>query len=148
MERQQFKIEINAPAAKVYNTMLGEETYKKWTAVFMPSSYYEGSWEKGQKILFIAVGKDGKREGMMGVIEENIPDKYVSIKYTGVLDGDKEITEGPQVGDWIGAYEIYSFEEQDGKTTLIIDVDVLDEYKEYFEKTYPKALEKLKEISE
>ncbi|PWG81983.1 SRPBCC family protein [Pararcticibacter amylolyticus] len=148
MERQQFKIEINAPAAKVYNTMLGEETYKKWTAVFMPSSYYEGSWEKGQKILFIAVGKDGKREGMMGVIEENIPDKYVSIKYTGIVDGDKEITEGSLVGDWIGAYEIYSFEEQDGKTTLIIDVDVLDEYKEYFEKTYPKALEKLKEISE
>ena len=148
MEKKQFKIDINAGVAKVYDTMLGEETYKQWTALFNPSSRYEGSWNKDAKILFVGISKQGKKEGMIGVIKENIPNKFVSIEYLGLLDGDNEITEGPLVEGWAGAFENYSFSEANGVTSLVVDIDVNAEMEGYFSETYPKALEKLKEICE
>lgn len=56
MQKLQFKKEINASAQKVYETMLGlkdKATYEYWTATFNPTSTYEGSWDKGSKILFV-----------------------------------------------------------------------------------------------
>lgn len=148
MERRQFKIDINAGVSKVYDTMLGEETYKQWTAVFNPSSHYEGSWNKDEKIFFVGTSKQGKKEGMIGMIKENIPNKFVSIEYLGLLDGDNEITEGPLVEGWAGAFENYSFSEAGGVTSLVVDIDVNKEMEDYFLATYPKSLEKLKEICE
>ena len=34
MEKLNFKIEINAPKEKVWDTMLNKDTYKAWTEVF------------------------------------------------------------------------------------------------------------------
>ncbi|WP_256011631.1 SRPBCC domain-containing protein [Desertivirga xinjiangensis] len=148
MERQQYKTNINAGVEKVYDTMLGKDTFKQWTSVFNPSSDFEGSWTKGSKILFTGLSKEGKKEGMVGKIQENIPYKFVSTFYLGVVDGDKEITEGPAVEAWAGGYENYTFEESNGITELTVDVDVNSEMLTYFNQTYPKALEKLKEICE
>lgn len=56
MKKLQFKISINAPAARIYDFMPGitrKSTYEKWTSLFNPTSTYEGSWDKGSKILFI-----------------------------------------------------------------------------------------------
>lgn len=148
MERLQFKIDINADKAKVYQTMIGKDTFKQWTAVFNPSSDFEGSWETGGKILFIGYNEDGKREGMVGIIEKNNPDEFVSIQYIGLVDGDKEITEGVEIENWAGMYENYSFTEENGVTILTVDIDMNDEMKEYFQSTYPQALNKLKEMCE
>lgn len=55
MEKLTFEKEINAPAQKVYETMLGlqgKSTYEYWTATFNPTSTYEGSWDKGSKNSF------------------------------------------------------------------------------------------------
>ncbi|SEL10960.1 SRPBCC family protein [Parapedobacter koreensis] len=152
MEKMQFKKAINASAMKVYETMIGKETFKQWTAVFNPSSDVEGggiegNWEKDSKILFIGISKEGKREGMVGYIRENIPNEYVSIEYIGILDGDDELTKGPIAEAWQG-FENYTFESHDGVTTVIVDIDVNDEMVDYFRETYPKALDKLKEICE
>lgn len=148
----QFSININAPAATVYNTMLGKETFKQWTAVFNPSSDFEGggvegNWKKHSKILFVGTDENGKRGGMIGYIRENTPNQYVSIEYVGVLDGEREITTGPEAADWQG-FENYTFEDHNGSTTVVVDVDVNDQMTDYFRETYPKALEKLKEICE
>jgi hypothetical protein len=51
MEKKHYKIEINAPVEKVVDVMLGlsdKGTYEQWTALFNPTSTYEGSWEKGE----------------------------------------------------------------------------------------------------
>ncbi len=148
MERMQFKTSIKAGAEKVYDTMLGPDTFKQWTAVFNPTSGFEGSWAKDAKILFTGISKEGKKEGMVGIIKENIPNQYVSILYTGLLDGDKEVTEGPEIEGWAGGYENYSFEERNGLTDLTVEVDVNDKMLAYFKETYPKALEKLKALCE
>lgn len=49
MKRKNYRIEINASAAHVFETMLGKTTYKQWTAEFNPTSDFEGHWELGEK---------------------------------------------------------------------------------------------------
>ena len=151
MQKLQFKKEINASAQKVYETMLGlkdKATYEYWTATFNPTSTYEGNWDKGSKIHFVGVDENGKKGGMASEIVEHQPANFVSIRHYGFLDGDIEITTGEQVEKWAGGHENYNFQENDGITTLTVDMDTIDEYLEYFNDIYPKALDKLKEISE
>lgn len=151
MKKLQFKKEINASAQKVYETMLGlkdKTTYEEWTSAFNPSSTYEGSWEKGSKIHFVGMDENGKKGGMVSEIEEHQPAQYISIRHFGVLDGDTEVTTGEQVEKWAGGHENYSFTENNGITTVTVDMDSIDEYLDYFKNIYPTALDKLKEISE
>ena len=151
MEKLRFEKEINAPAQKVYETMLGlhdKATYEHWTAEFNPTSSYDGKWDKGSKIHFIGFDENGKKGGMVSEIKDNQPSVFVSIKHIGILDGDTEITEGEMVEKWAGGHENYSYSEVEGTTTLTVELDALEEYKDYFTSTYPSALEKLKEICE
>ena len=151
MKKLQFTKEIKAPANKVYEVMLGlknKNTYEQWTAVFNPTSTYEGSWEKGSKILFTGVDENGKKGGMVSEIEENQPGKFVSIKHKGILDGDTEITSGELVEKWAGSHENYSYTEQNGVTTLTVEIDTVEDYVDYFMNMYLSALDKLKEITE
>ena len=151
MEKIQFKKEINASAQKVYETMLGlknKASYEHWTAAFNPTSTYEGSWDNGSKILFVGTDENGKKGGMVSEIVAHQPAEFVSIRHYGFLDGDTEITTGEQVEKWAGGHENYSFQENNGVTTVTVEMDSVDEYLDYFNNTYPKALDKLKEISE
>ncbi|WMI67774.1 SRPBCC domain-containing protein [Mangrovimonas sp. YM274] len=151
MKKLQYKIDIKASAEKVYNTMLGmnnKETYQQWTAEFNPTSTYEGSWEKGSKIYFIGTDTNGKKAGMVSEIVNNIPFQMVSIRHYGILDGDNEITEGPEIDQWAGSMENYAFQEHDGITTVTAECDMAEDYIDYFNTTWPKALQKLKELSE
>jgi hypothetical protein len=151
MKKLQFKTAINATAQKVYETMLGlkdKSTYEQWTAVFNPTSTYEGTWEKGSKILFVGVDENGKKGGMVSEIVAHQAAQFISIRHYGILDGDTEITSGEQVEQWAGGHENYSYQENKGVTTVTVDMDAVEEYLDYFESTYPAALGKLKEISE
>ncbi len=151
MKKLQFKKDINTSAQKVYETMLGlknKSTYELWTAVFNPTSTFEGSWDKGSKIYFVGVDENGKKGGMVSEIKENQQAKFVSIKHYGFLDGEKEITSGEQVEKWAGGHENYSFNENNGITSVTVDIDAIEEYLNFFNDNYPIALEKLKEISE
>lgn len=151
MKKLQFKTDIKASAKKVYNTMLGIDnikTYEQWTAEFNPTSTYEGNWDKGSKIYFVGTDENGKRGGMVSEIADNVPYKFVSIRHYGILDGKNEITEGPDVEKWAGGLENYSFEEHNGVTTVTIESDVDEDYLDYFNTTWSKALNKLKELSE
>ena len=151
MNKLHFKKQINAPAQEVYETMLGrtdKSTYEYWTAVFNPTSTFEGTWEKGSKILFLGIDENGKKGGMVSEIEEHQPASFVSIRHYGFLDGDTEITTGEEVEKWAGGHENYTFEEQDGMTIVTVDLDTVEDYVDYFTENYPAALEKLAELCE
>ncbi len=151
MTKLQFKVSINAPVSKIYDIMLGisnKSTYEQWTAIFNPTSSYEGNWDKGNKILFIGVDEKGEKGGMVSKIVENIPNQFVSIQHYGLVQGGKEITEGPEVEKWANGFENYTFEENKGITTLIVDLDTTEDFEAYMNETYPNALNKLKELCE
>ena len=151
MKKLQFKVSINAPVTRIYDLMLGttsKSTYEQWTSLFNPTSTYEGSWDKGNKILFIGVNENGEKEGMVSRIVENIPNRFVSVQHYGLVKANMEITEGPEVEKWANGFENYTFEENNGTTTVTVDLDTTEEFLDYMNKTYPKALGKLKELCE
>ncbi|MFC5682525.1 SRPBCC family protein [Flavobacterium sp. MAHUQ-51] len=151
MKKLQYKISIKAPASQVYDMMLGineKSNYEAWTAMFNPTSTYEGNWEKGSKILFIGVDENGEKGGMVSRIEENIPNQFISIQHYGLYKAGEEITEGEEVAKWANGFENYTFEENNGITTVTVDLDTSEDFVDYMNDTFPKALNKLKEICE
>lgn len=148
MKTLHFETEINAPKSKVYETMLGKETFEEWTAEFSPTSRYQGSWEKGSKILFLSDDADGKACGMVSRIKENRPNEFVSIEHTGILEDGKEIISGEKIDAFAGALEEYTFVEENDTTILKVRMDSAPEWEEYFKESWPRALTKLKQIIE
>lgn len=137
-------IEINAPKEKVWAVMLEDETFRKWTSAFTEGSHYEGSWDEGSKIYFL----DPEKKGMVSVIAENRPHEYISIKHIGLVHKGEEDTNSQEAKKWAPAFENYSFSEKEGKTIVFVDMDIEEEHKEMFQEMWPKALDKLKELSE
>jgi hypothetical protein len=151
MKKLQFKVNINAPVTRVYDFMLGinsKSSYEQWTSLFNPTSTYEGCWDKGNKMLFIGVDEKGEKGGMVSRIAENIPNRFVSIQHYGLLKAGKEITGGPEVEKWANGFENYTFKENNGTTTVTVELDTTEDFLEYMNETYPKALAKLKEFCE
>ncbi len=148
MDKLHFSIVIKAPKEKVWNTMLGEDSYRAWTDVFARGSHYVGDWSKGSKLLFLAPGEKGRMSGMVSRINENRPYEYVSIEHVGVVQDGKEDTSSQAAKEWAETHENYTFKQIDGTTEVSVDQDTTDEYKKMFQDTWPKALQKLKELAE
>lgn len=144
MERKQFKIEIDAPNEKVWKILWGDNTYPEWTSVFSDGSRVETDWEEGSKVLFL----DGKGEGMVSIIAQKIPHEVMSFKHLGTVKNGVEDLDSERTKEWSGALENYVLKSVDGKTELVVDMDITAEFAEYFINTWPKALDKVKELAE
>lgn len=145
MEKMHFETRIQAPAEKVWKTLFEDATYRQWTSVFYPGSYAESDWKEGSKILFLSPEKNG----MASRIKTMQPYKFLSFEHLGEVKNGVEDYESESVKAWTGGTENYTLQENDGVTHLSIDMDVAgDDFKTYFEKTWPNALQKVKELAE
>lgn len=144
VETLHFEVIIDKPVSLVYETMIADETYRAWTAVFNSTSHYKGSWEKGSKMLFIGCDEDGNEGGMVSRIKDNVKNEFISIEHLGFFSNGEENLNN----SWAGSLENYTFRDVNGKTHLSIDLDSNQEFKSYFEEMWPLALIKLKEICE
>ena len=139
MEKLNFSITINAPEEKVWDVLWGEQTYKQWTAVFSEGSHAISDWQEGSKIQFL----DGKGNGMFSIIDKKVPNTQMTFKHLGeIKDGEEKQSE------WAGALESYYLNEADGTTELRVEIDTAEAFQQYFEDTFPKALQKVKQLSE
>ncbi len=140
---------INAPREKVWSTMLDDATYREWTSAFNPGSYYKGGWSQGSKILFLGPDPStGEEGGMISRIAENRPHEFISIEHLGIVKNGIEDTTSAVAKQWAPAFENYTFTDKDDGTELQIEMDILPEYKQEFEKMWTTGLAKLKEICE
>lgn len=144
MHRLAFSITINAPKEEVWRAMLEDATYRQWTSAFEAGSYAVTDWKEGSKALFLTPAGNG----MVSRIVAHRPNEFLSIKHLGTVKNGVEDTESAEGKGWAGALENYTLREVDGSSTLAVEMDVKDEYRNYFEETWPKALSKLKDISE
>jgi hypothetical protein len=145
-----FSIDIRAPKDKVWRTMFADNTYREWTRAFSPGSYFEGSWVKGSKILFLGPDpvEKGGSGGMVSRIAENRLNEYMGIEHLGTVSNGVEDTQSDAVKDWAGARENYSFIESGGVTHLRIEMQTAPSYEAMFNDSWPKALQKLKALAE
>ena len=151
MERLQFKKVINAPVEKVYRAMLGLDNkadYEYWASAFDPSSTYEGDWTTRSKMYFIGTDDKGRKGGMISRVSVHAPAEFVSLRNEGFIDGDDEITTGEEVEGWIGTHENYRFREEQGRTTVTVDLDAVDDHVRFFKDAYPVGLDRLKRLVE
>jgi len=143
-----FEQLIAASPEKVHRLMLEDASYREWTAIFNPGSFYEGSWDEGAEIQFVGLNENGEKEGMIGHIAVHRPQQYVSIAYDGVIDKGVNRFTGPDVEALASGREEYRFVARDGQTLLVVDMDDPGPYAQYFTESWPKALDKLQEICE
>jgi hypothetical protein len=145
-EKLHFEVEIEAPRALVWDTMLNDETYRDWSSAFGEGGHYEGSWEKDQRIRFL--GSDGSG-GMVSEIAENRPHEYVSIRHLGIVHEGLEDTTSDAARAWAPAYENYTFSDAGtGFTKVEVDTETPPDYADAFREMWPKGLARLKEIAE
>ena len=145
MEKMIFTQQINASKEKVWNILWKHASYRKWTSPFCEGSYaVTDNWKEGSKVLFLSPGGDG----MVSKVEANRPNEYMSFLHLGEVKNGVEDTESEKVKQWAGVHENYTLTEEAGVTLLTIDMDMIDEMKEYLLDAWPKALEQVKQLSE
>ncbi|MFZ2682048.1 MAG: SRPBCC domain-containing protein [Patescibacteria group bacterium] len=149
MQKLHFSIVIKASKEKVWHVMLDDATYRDWTSVFNAGSYYVGDWSKGSKILFLGPNPDGSGEGgMVSRIADNQPYEFISIQHLGIVKDGIEDTTSEMAKKWGTSFENYTFKEVDGGTEVLVDIDVEDEFVEFFDQSWDEALQRLKTLAE
>jgi len=144
VKRIQFTATFNAPVSTVWRLVIDSESYKRWAAAFTEGSYFEGSWEQGAKIKFLAPSGDG----MVAGIAQNRKHEFISIRHLGYISNGVEDTTSESVRAWAPAYENYTFLSVPEGTKVVIELNVLSEWEQCMNEAWPKALALLKQLCE
>lgn len=144
MQKLQFKIEINAPAAKVWDVLWNDKTYPEWAKAFMPGSHAKSDWQEGSRIHFLSPEGDG----MYSLIDKKVDNEVMSFKHLGMVKDGNEQPLDDESRKWAGAMETYYLKEENGRTILECEIDMQDEHAEMFNKSFPEAFRIIKELSE
>jgi uncharacterized protein YndB with AHSA1/START domain len=147
MENLHFKIDIKASAEKVWKILWEDATYRQWTEVFAPGSRAESDWKKGSRVLFL----DKDDNGTVSEIDALIPNEHISFKHLRSIKKGVELMDDPEDKIWTGSHEKYTLKNKDGITELDVlleSVGMTEKMFQYFEKTWPQALQTLKKLSE
>ncbi len=145
MEKIKFSTTINAPKEKVWEILWNLDAYRKWTTAFAEGSDAKtDNWKEGSKVLFV----DPSGDGMVSMVAVNKPNEYMSFKHLGEIKDGVEDTTSEKVKVWSGCTENYTLNEENGVTTLDIDMAISAEFKEMFEKMWPVALQNVKDLAE
>ena len=139
MNRIHFETSIQAPKELVWKTLWDDNTYREWTSVFSPGSYAESDWKEGSPIRFLTPGGNG----MFGIIRKRVDNEEMVFEHQGEIREGKE-----EPKPWAGATEAYQLSEAGGVTTIHASMDTDPEFEAYFKETFPKAMQKLKEMCE
>ena len=139
MNKLQFNTTINASKEKVWDILWSDASYRKWTSVFSEGSHAESDWQEGSRVNFL----DGKGSGMYSIIDKKIPNTEMTFKHIGEIKDGQE-----KEAEWAGAKERYLLNGENDVTQLLVELDMNEEFKGYFENTFPKALQLVKQLSE
>lgn len=144
MKTLSFKTTINAPAEKVWKVLWNDASYRQWTRFFSEGSYAESDWKEGSKVTFL----NGDKDGMYSIIDKMTENQLMEFKHLGVIKNGIEQPIDEATKKWSGSKERYTLKESNGKTELIVEVDVVEEFESYMTGTFPLALDKIKELAE
>lgn len=142
MKEMRFQVEIRATKERVWDTLWQDETFREWAGIIDPGTYMKGELQEGSEVEYISA-ENGY--GVTSLVEKLTPGEFVLLRHSadtqdsGVRERDKQ---------WTGGKESYCLMESDGTTTLTATFDVPPELEEYFTVTYPKALERVKDLAE
>ena len=144
MKKLTFSIDIKAPKEKVWYSLWDDDNYENWTTAFCEGSFTISDWKEGSKIYFL----DPNGSGMSSKVSIHKPFDTMSFNHIGELKHFKELPLTEETKSWSGSEERYDLTENNGITTVTASVDIVEKFADYFNGTFPKALQKVKEIAE
>lgn len=142
MKELQFSIEIHAPKERVWATLWEDVTFRDWANLIDSGMYMKGIMKEGNEIQFLS---SVNGFGVTSLIEKWNPHEFVLFRHSsdtkehGQLEREKE---------WAGGAESYTLTEKNNVSTLIVKTDVPQELEEIFLSSFPKALDRIKTLSE
>ena len=137
----QFVIEISASAKRVWDILWSDETLRDWAGLVDPGTYMVGRLEEGSTVQF----NSANGYGVTSLVAKLVPNEYILFKHSADTQENGEIGRDDQ---WTGGREIYKLTEKSDITTLELMLDVPIELEQVMNTSYPKALERVKELSE
>ena len=142
MQTMNFSIKIKTPRTKAWNSLWEDKTFRDWANVVDEGLYMVGEMKEGNEVQFIS---SVSGYGVTSLIEKLTPNEFVSFRQ---IADTKESGGQKREKEWAGGTESYSLTEEDGVTTLTVELDVPHEQEETFKVRFPKALERMKILAE
>lgn len=145
MRNLTFKIKINASSKKIWKCLWELENYTKWNSVFGTGNYYKtNSFEQGSKIHLLTPNG----EGMYSILDKIVENEILVFKHLGELKNFEEQQIDAKMQGWTNALESYELKQLEKETELIVRVETVEQYVDHMNKTFPLALQLLKNIAE
>ena len=145
MPHKEYKIGINASKERVWFALWDPYHYSKWNSVFCEGSYaITNHWEQGSRVHFLSP----QGNGMYSTVTENKMPEKMSFTHIGKLKDFQEMPLDDEAKKWTGGQEKYLLSHDNGITTLTVRVDVFDMFIDFFDASFPKALDLVKQLSE
>lgn len=142
MKTVTYTIEINATPERVWHALWDDTNYEAWVLSFGQEAMAVSEWTEGSKVHFISPTGDG----ICSIIRELTPYQLIRFEHQCSIKNNLEITDTEE--SWQGSIESYTLEEINGKTVVHVSLDTLENYVDFFDTTFPKALEVVKKIAE
>ena len=142
MKEMQFVVEINATSEQVWNTLWKDKTFREWASIIDPETYMVGELKEGDEVQFIS---SHGGYGVTSLVEKYVENEFLLLRHQADTqeEGAKE-----RVKEWTGGAETYTIAETESGVTLSVAFDVPPTQEDYFAATYPKALARVKQLSE
>ncbi len=100
-----------------------------------------GDLQQGNEVQYISANGFG----VTSLVEKLVVGEFLLLKHRAdTQDQGKQ----ERKKEWTGGQESYSLDEKDGTTTLTVAFDVPPELEGYFAINFPKALERVKVLTE
>lgn len=145
MKKLEFTTHIHASPERVWKCLWDPEDYKIWTNPFYEGSYYRtDGFKEGNKIHFLTPMGDG----LCSIFTSIVENKHLAIKHMGEIKNYEEMPITDETKSWAGGVETYTLRPVEGGTEVLVTTDTLEEYIDFMNTTYPRALSTLKRISE
>ncbi len=141
MKEMQFKIEISAPKERVWQILWEDESLRDWSGIVDPGTYMLGELKEGETVQF----NSAEGYGVTSLVAELIPNEFILFKHQADTQDSGKAHRDDQ---WMGGQESYKLTEKNGVTTLEMSLDVPPELEKIMSASYPKALARIKELSE
>lgn len=142
INRLLFSIEIKVDKSTIWKVLWNDTYYRDWASIFFEGSYaVTDNWKEGSKVHFLSPDKSG----IYSNIEKHVLNKSIIFKHLGIVKDGEELLIDNETKKWTGARETYTLTEGKESNTLTIEIDVLDEHIDFMKKTFPKALDKIKD---
>jgi hypothetical protein len=137
-------IHIDAPKEKVWDVLLGSDTFPVWASAFSPGTHVTTDWQEDSPAVFL----DSTDSGVVSRIASHVPNDHITIEHMGIVAGGKEDFDSEDAMAWRGLKESYFVSETDDITTLIVESDTVDAYFDDADAQWDAAILLIKDLAE